>query len=93
MNQYLQVIPPHHVIITLLKLYKVQTPFLKENQKLQHQWEFILKVNINIEMSLAILTYNIMTLIMVMHLLLKTSTQHYYNRNYKTLTGAHMILS
>ena len=35
--------------------------------KSQHQWEFICKVNINIETSLAILTYNIMILIMVMH--------------------------
>ena len=65
----------------------------KENQKLYHQWEFIHKLNINIEMSLAILTYNIMTLIMVMHSLSKTSTQHCYNRNYKTLTGAYMIPS
>ena len=52
--------------------------------------EFIRKVNINIEMSLVILTYNIMTLIMVMHSLSKTSTQHWYNRNYRTLTGAYM---
>ena len=87
MHHYLQVILPHHVIITLLKLYKIQTPYSKVNQNLQHQWEFICKVNINIEMSLAILTYNIMTLIMVMHSLSKTSTQHYYNRNHKTLTG------
>ena len=34
MHQYLQVIPPHHVIITSLKLYKIQTPFWKENKKL-----------------------------------------------------------
>ena len=51
MHHYLQVILPHHVIITLLKLYKIQTPFPKVNQNLQHQWEFICKVNINIEMS------------------------------------------
>ena len=36
---------------------------------------------------------HIMTLIMVMHSLSKTSTQHYYNRNYKILIGAFMILS
>ena len=84
MHHYLQTILPHHVIITSLKLYKIQTPFPKVNQKLLHQWEFIGKVNINIEMSLVILTYNVMTLIMVMHSLSKTSTQHYYSRNYKT---------
>ena len=56
MHQYLQAIPPHHVIITSLKVYKIQTPLQKENQKLYHQWEFIHKVNINIEMSFAILT-------------------------------------
>ena len=72
----------------ITKVYKIQTLFLKVNQNLQHQWEFI-----NIETSLAILTYNIMTLIMVMHSFSKTSTQHYYNRNYKTLTGAYMIPS
>ena len=57
-----------------LKLYKIQTPFPKVNQNLQHQWEFICKIIINIETSLAILTYNITTLIMVMHSLSKTST-------------------
>ena len=43
--------------------------------------------------KLAILTYNTMTSIMVMHSLSKTSTQHYYNRNYKTLSGAYMTPS
>ena len=81
MHQYLIAIPPHHEIITSLKMYKIQTPFQKENQKLYHQWESIRKVNINIEMSLAILTFNTMT---------KISIQPYYNRNYKTLTGAYM---
>ena len=57
MHHYLQAILPHHVIITSLTVYKIQTPFQKENQKLYHQWEFICKVNINIEMSLAIVTY------------------------------------
>ena len=71
----------------------IQISFWKENKKLYHQWEFIHKANINIEMSLAILTYNIMTSIMVMHSLSKTSTQHYYSRNNKTLTGAYMTLS
>ena len=51
------------------------------------------QVNIKIEMSLAILTYNTMTLIMVMHSLSKTSTQHYNNMNYKTLTCVYMTLS
>ena len=36
MHQYLQVILPHHVIITSLKVYKIQTSFQKENQKLYH---------------------------------------------------------
>ena len=82
MHHYLLVILPHHVIITLLKVYKIQTPFPKVNQNLQHKWEFICKVNINIEMSLVIPTNSIMSLIVVMHSLSKTSTQHYCNRNY-----------
>ena len=46
MHHYLQAILPHHVIMTSLMVYKIQTPFWKENQKLYHQWEFIHKVNI-----------------------------------------------
>ena len=38
-------------------------------------------------------SHNTMISIMVMHSLSKTSTQHYYNRNYKTCTGAYMTLS
>ena len=64
-------------------VHKIQTPLWTENQTLYHQWEIICKVNINIEMSLVILTYNTMTSIMVMHSLSETSTQHYYNKNYK----------
>ena len=67
--------------------------FWKTSQKLYHQWEFIHKVNISIEMSLVIGTYNIMTSIMVMHSLSKTNIQHYYNRNYKTCIGVYTILS
>ena len=83
MHHYLQMIPPHHVIIISLMVHKIQTPLWTENQTLYHQWEIICKVNINIEMSLVILTYNTMTSIMVMHSLSETSTQHYYNKNYK----------
>ena len=39
------------------------------------------------------LTSNIMILIMVMHSLSKINIQHYYSRNYKTLTGVYMTLS
>ena len=42
-------------------------------------------------MSLVIPTYNIMTLIILMHLFSKTSAWHFSNKNYKTLTGVHMI--
>ena len=49
------------------------------------------KVNINTEMFSAILTSNIMILIMVMHSLSKTNIQHYYNKNYKTFIGVYMI--
>ena len=52
---------------------------------------FIPKVNINTEMFLAILTSNIMILIMVMHSLSQTNIQHFYNKNYKILTGVYMI--
>ena len=93
MHHYLQVIPPHHVIIISLTVYKIQTLFWNESQKLYHKEEFIRKVNINIEMSLVILTYNTMTSIMVMQSLSKTSTQHYYNKKYKTCTGAYMTPS
>ena len=67
MHHYLQVIQPHHVIITSLMAYQIQILFWKTSQKLYHQWEFICKVNISTEMSLVIRTYNIMTSIMVMH--------------------------
>ena len=45
------------------------------------------KVNINTEMLLAMLTSNIMILIKVMHSLSQTNIQHFYNKNYKILTG------
>ena len=93
MHHYLQAIQPHHVIITSPMVYKTQILFQKTSQKLYHQWEFIRKVNIDTETSLVILTYNIMTSIMVMHSLSKISTQHYYNKNYKTHTGVYMTLS
>ena len=41
--------------------------FRRVKLTLHNQWEFILKVNINTEMFLAILTYNIMILTKVMH--------------------------
>ena len=44
-------------------------------------------------MYLGTLTYIITTTIMVMHSLSKTSTQHCYNKNYKTLIGVYMTLS
>ena len=53
--------------------------------------EFIHKANINIEILLAIPIYNIMTLIMVMHLISKTNILHYYNKNCKIPTGVYMI--
>ena len=40
---------------------------------------------------LAMLTSNIMILIMVMHSLSQTNIQHFYNKNYKTLIGVYMI--
>ena len=63
----------------------------KINPTPYHQEEFIPKVNINTEMFLAILTSNIMTLIMVMHSLSKTNIQHFYNKSYKILAGVYMI--
>ena len=92
MHNYLQVIQPHHMIITSPTMYKIQILFQKKSQKLYHQWEFICKVNTNTEMSLVILTYNTMTSIMMMHSLSKTSTWLYYNKNYETHTGVYMTL-
>ena len=63
----------------------------KSKSNATHQEEFIPKVNINIEMFLATLTSNIMILTMVMHSLLQTNIQHFYNKNYKILTGVYMI--
>ena len=37
--------------------------------------------------------YSIMILIMVMHLFIKTNTQHYYNKSYKIPIGVYMIQS
>ena len=76
----------------ITKLAQNPNIILDGEPKFKTQLEFIHKVNRNIEMSLVTLTYSIMTLIMVMHSLSKTSTQHYYNRNYKTLIGVYMIL-
>ena len=45
----------------------------------------------NTEMFLVMLTSNIMILIMVMHSLLQTNIQRFYNKNYKILTGVYMI--
>ena len=47
--------------------------------------------HINTEMFLATLTFNIMILIIMMHSLSKTNIQHFYNKNYKILTGVYMI--
>ena len=78
--------------------YNIMTDFtnsdniLKAKLTLYNQWEFIPEANINSEMFLAILTSNIMILIMVMHSLSKINTLHYYSRNFKTLIGVYMIL-
>ena len=69
---------------------QIQTIPMKIKPIPYSQGEFILEVNINTEMFLAILTSNIMTLIMVMHSLSQINIQHYYNKNYKTLIGAYM---
>ena len=55
-----------------------------------HQEEFIPKVNTHTKMFLAMLTSNIMILIMVMHSLSQTNIQRFYNKNYKTLIGVYM---
>ena len=49
------------------------------------------KVNIHTEMLLAMLTSNMMILIMVMHSLSQTNIQCFYNKNYKTLIAVYMI--
>ena len=56
------------------------TPSREIHSKSKHKYRDVL----------VILTSSIMTLIMVMHLLSQTNIQHYYNKNYKTLTGAYM---
>ena len=63
----------------------------KKNPPPYHQEEFIPKENINTEMFLAMLTSDIMILIMVMHSLSQTNVQHFYNKNYKILTGVYMF--
>ena len=64
---------------------------MKINPTLYHQEESIPKVNIHTKMSLAMLTSNIMILIMVMHLLSQTNIQCFYNNNYKTFIGVYTI--
>ena len=63
------------------------TVLMKINPTPHHQEESIPKVNIHTKMFLAMLTSNIMILIMVMHSLSQTNIQHFYNKNYKTLIG------
>ena len=90
MYHYLPQTPPHHVIIILIQICQTQTVLKKTNPTLHSQEEFILKVSIHITMFLAMLTSNIVILIMVMHSLLQTNIPHFYNKNYKTLIGAYM---
>ena len=91
MHHYLLWIPPHHVNIILVLIRQIQTIPWKINPTPYHQGEFISKENINTEMFLIILISNIMILIMVMHSLSQTNVQHFYNKNYKILTGVNII--
>ena len=75
----------------LVLIRQIQTVPTKINPTPYRQEEFIPKVTINTEMFLAMLTSNIMILIMVMHSLSQTNIQHFYNKNYKILTGVYMI--
>ena len=93
MHHYLQLIPPHHVIIISLMIYQSQILFRKAKQKSHNQWEFILKANRSTEMYLVTLTSNIMISIMVMHSLSKINILHYYNKNNKTPIGVYMTQS
>ena len=90
-QHYLPQIPPHYVIITLIQICQTRTVLKKTNPTSHCQEEFILKVNIHITMFLAMLTSNIMILIMVMHSLLQTNIPHFYNKNYKTFIGLYTI--
>ena len=56
---------------------------MKTNPAPHHQEEFIPKVNIHTAIFLAMLTSNIIILIMVMHSLSQTNIQHFYNKNYQ----------
>ena len=69
------------------------TPDLEINSKCKSNSKtlFIHKANINIEILLVIPIYSIMTLIMVMHSISKTSILHYYKKNCKIPTGVYMI--
>ena len=67
MHHYLQQTPPHHVIIISTLICQVRTALMKINPTPHHQEESIPKVNIHTEVFLAMLTSNIMILIMVMH--------------------------
>ena len=69
----------------------IKTVLMTINPTPYHQKESISKVNIHTKMYLAMPTSNIMILIMVMHSLSQTNIQHFYNKNYKTLIGVHMI--
>ena len=66
-HHYLQWTPPHHVIIISMLICQVQTVLMKINPTPHHQEESIPKVNIHTKMFLAMLTSNIMILIMVMY--------------------------
>ena len=57
---------------------------LEEKSKIISPMGIHLQSKHKYKMSLVILTYNIMTSIMVMHSLSKTNMQHYYSKNNKT---------
>ena len=75
----------------IMLICQIQTVLIKINPTPHHQEESIPKVNIHTEMFLAMLTSNIVILIMVMHSLSQTNIQHFYNKNYKTLIGVYTI--
>ena len=59
----------------------------------QHTQLYIFNENMHIEVLLVTHTHNIMNLTTKIYLQLRTNTQHYYSKNYKTHIGIYMTQS
>ena len=90
MHHYLLWIPPHHDCNISVDMPNLNNSHENKSNTIPSRGIHS-KGKHKYRLFLTILTSNIMILIMVMHSLSKTNIQHFYNKNYKILTGDYMI--